>query len=44
MSVMPSDNEAIGITGSRFMGGNYTRHEQCEFTYSAVQYGRAKYG
>ena len=26
------------------MGGNYTRHEQREFTCSAVQYGRQKYG
>ena len=25
------------------MGGNYTRHEQREFTCSAVQYGRQKY-
>ena len=24
---MPSDNESIGITGSRFVGGNYTRYE-----------------
>ena len=30
MSAMPSDNESIGITGSRFVGGNYTRHENCE--------------
>ena len=27
MSAMPSDNESIGITGSRFVGGNYPRHE-----------------
>ena len=27
MSVMPSDNESIGSTGSRFVGGNYARHE-----------------
>ena len=26
------------------MGRNYTRHEQREFTCSAVQYGRQKYG
>ena len=26
------------------MGGNYTRHEQREFTCSAVQYDRQKYG
>ena len=26
------------------MGGNYTRHEQREFTCSAVQYGLRKYG
>ena len=26
------------------MGGNYTRHEQHEFTFSAVQYDRQKYG
>ena len=26
------------------MGGNYTTHEQREFTSSAVQYGRQKYG
>ena len=24
---MLSDNESIGITGGRFMSGNYTRHE-----------------
>ena len=29
---------------SRIVGGNYTRHEQCEFTCSAVQYGQQKYG
>ena len=27
LSAMPSDNESIRITGSRFVGGNYTRHE-----------------
>ena len=40
MSVMPSPSK---ITGSRVVGGNYTRHEQREFTCSAVQYGRQKY-
>ena len=46
MSAMPSPdkNESITITGSRFVGGNYTRHEKREFTCSAVQYGRQKYG
>ena len=45
MSAMPSDkNESIRITESRFVGGNYTRHDQREFTCSAVQYGREKYG
>ena len=45
MSGMLSDkNELVRITGSSFVGGNYTRHEQREFTCSAVQYGRAKYG
>ena len=40
---MPSldKNETNKITGSRVV---YTRHEQCEFTCSAVQYGRQKYG
>ena len=44
MSAMPSldiKNEPSTITGSRFVGGNYTRHEQ--FTCSTVQYGRQKY-
>ena len=46
MSAMPSPdkNEPSKITGSRVVGGNYTRHEQREFTRSAVQYGRQKYG
>ena len=46
MSAMPSPdkNEPSKITGSRVVGGNYTRHEQREFTCSAVQYGRQKYG
>ena len=45
MSAMPSPdkNESITITGSRFVGGNYTRHEKREFTCSAVQC-RQKYG
>ena len=43
---MPSlgKSEPSKITGSRFVGGNNTRHEQREFTCSAVQYGRQKYG
>ena len=45
----PDKNETSTITGSRFMGGNYTpgnytRHEQREFTCSAVQYGRQIHG
>ena len=40
----PDKNEQSTITGSRFVGGNCTRHEQREFTCSAVQYGRQKYG
>ena len=42
MSAMssPDKNEPSTITGSRFVGGNYTR----EFTCSAVQYDRQKYG
>ena len=40
----PDKNEPSTITGSRFVGGNYTRHEQREFTCSAVQYGRQIYG
>ena len=46
MSAMPSPDksEPSKITGSRVVGGNYTRHEQREFTCSAVQYGRQKYG
>ena len=46
MSAMPSPdkNEPSKITGSRVVGGNYTRHEQREFTCSAVQFGRQKYG
>ena len=46
MSVMPSPdkNEPSKITGSCVVGGNYTMHEEREFTCSAVQYGRQKYG
>ena len=46
MLVMPSPdkNEPSKITGSCVVGGNYTRHEQREFTCSAVQYGLRKYG
>ena len=46
MSAMPSpdNNEPSTITGNRFVGGNYTRDKQREFTCSAVQYGRQKYG
>ena len=46
MSTMPSPdkNEPSIITGSRFLGGNYTRHEQREFTCSAVLYIRQIYG
>ena len=46
MSAMPSPdkNEPSKITGSRVVGGNYTKHEQREFTCSAVQYDRQKYG
>ena len=46
MSAMPSPdkNEPSKIIGSRIVGGNYTRHEQREFTCSVVQYGRQKYG
>ena len=33
----PDKNEPSKITGSRVVGGNYTRHEQLEFTCSAVQ-------
>ena len=46
MSAMPSPdkNEPSKITGSRVVGGNYTRREQRELTCSAVQYGRQKYG
>ena len=36
----PDKNEPSTITGSRFVGGNYTRHKQREFTCSAVLYGR----
>ena len=36
----PDKNEPSTITGSRFVGGNYTR----EFTCSAVQYDRQMYG
>ena len=31
----PDKNEPSKITGSRVVGGNYTRHEQREFTCSA---------
>ena len=31
-------NEPSTITGSRFVGGHYSRHEQREFTCSAVHY------
>ena len=46
MSAMPSPdkNEPSTITGNRFVGRNYTRHEQHEFTSSAVQCGRQIYG
>ena len=40
----PDKNELSRITGSRFVGRNYTRHEQREFTFSSVQYSRQKYG
>ena len=40
----PDKNEPSKINGSRVVGGNCTRHEQREFTCSAVQYGRQKYG
>ena len=40
----PDNNEPSTIIGSRFVGRNYTRHEQREFTCSAVQYGRQIYG
>ena len=39
----PDKNEPNTITGSRLVGGNYTRQEQLEFICSAVQYGRQKY-
>ena len=39
----PDKNEPSTITGSRFVGGNYTRYEHREFTCSAVQYGRQIY-
>ena len=42
--MLSNKNEPIRITGSRFVGGNYTRHEQHEFTCSAVHYSREKYG
>ena len=46
MSAMPSPdkNEPNKITWSHVVGWNYTRHEQREFTCSAVQYGRQRYG
>ena len=40
----PDKNEPSIITGSRFLGGNDTRHKQREFTCSAVLYGRQIYG
>ena len=40
----PDKNELSTIAGSRFVGGNYTRDEQREFTSSGVQYDRQKYG
>ena len=40
----PDKNEPSTITGSHFVGGNYTRHEQREFACSAVQYDRQIYG
>ena len=40
----PDKNEQSRITGSRVVGGNYTRNEQREFTFSALQCGRQKYG
>ena len=40
----PDKNEPSIITGSRFVGGNHTRHEQRKFTCSAVQYDRQIYG
>ena len=42
--MLSDKNESIRITGSSFVGGNLTRHDQREFKYSAAQYGRAKYG
>ena len=46
MSAMnsPDKNEPSKITRNRVVGGNYTRHEQREFTCGAVQYDRQKYG
>ena len=42
----PDKNEPSRITGNRFVSGTNTkrRHEQREFTCSAVQYCRQKYG
>ena len=40
----PDKNKPSTITRSRFVGGNDTRHEQREFTCSAVQYGPQMYG
>ena len=40
----PDKNEPNTITGSHLVSGNYTRHEQREFTCSAIQDGRQKYG
>ena len=40
----PDKNEQSKITGSCVVGENYTWHEQREFTCSAVQYSRQKYG
>ena len=44
MMPSPDKNEPNKITGSCVVGGNYTRHEQREFTCSAAQYGRQNYG
>ena len=43
LAMLSDKNESIKIIGSSFVGGNYTSHEQREFTYGAVQYGQAKY-
>ena len=40
----PDKSEPSRITGSHFVGGNYTRHEQREFTVNlhAVMYSMAE--